>query len=66
MIERAAGFAQALIVLRYDFDMVFGLSEADTKRIGLQKGGFEHFVRIASARSYDVRPARWSRHIFGP
>lgn len=51
MTKRAAGFAQALIVLRYDSDMVFGLSDADAKRVDLQESGFEHFVRIASARS---------------
>ena len=51
MTKRAAGFAQAPIVLRYDCDRVLELSDADTKRNDLQEGGFEHFVRIASARS---------------
>lgn len=50
MTKRAAGFAQALIVLRYDSDMVFELPDADTKRTDLQEGGLEHFVRFASAR----------------
>lgn len=51
MTKRAEGFAQAMVVLQYDCDMVFELSDADTKRNDRQEGGFEHFVRIVSTRS---------------